>query len=505
MLNSIKASIKDTFIFGFGNVAVKIIGFILIPLYTDPKYFSVDDFGIIGILDISGLVLISIFTTFLPQSLTRWYWGKDNVSTQKEIFFMSLLSQAGVSILFCMLLIPLSGSISALIFGNTDWELAIKFIIISSALQGINNIINTLLRLHAKSMVFMITNLLKLLTVLGLTIFFITNKEMGVEGIYLAQIIGNFLVILLLLPFTVRNCSVGFNRETLKAMIMYGLPLVLASFSAVMLNVIDRYTLNALTSLRYLAIYTLAYKISSSLKLIFVDTIKLAVFPQMIKRIDSPDNKRFYSKAMLYSSFALMFGIIGVSLFSTEVIKLLSQNPELWTAYVLVPVLSVSYFFMNLREVSVYGLIVAKKTHKIGLIVTISAVFNIVANLLLIPLWNAMGAAIATLMSQFLYWGLMHFIAQRIYFIPYENRKLLILFLTGTALSFAGFLMEDLDLIIRLLIKFLCLAAFPIILYVFNFYEPAELQAIQGFYKKWSRLTNLGENLKSLKNIKDEF
>jgi len=29
----------------------------LIPLYTDPKYFSIDQFGILGILEISALVL----------------------------------------------------------------------------------------------------------------------------------------------------------------------------------------------------------------------------------------------------------------------------------------------------------------------------------------------------------------------------------------------------------------------------------------------------------------
>jgi len=505
MLNSIRSSIRDTLIFGFGNVAVKIIGFILIPLYTDPKFFTVEDFGIIGLLDITGLVLISLFASSLPQSLSRWYWAKANKSSQKEIFFMTIASQLVISALFCLLIIPVSKPMSDMIFGNTNWDMAITLIVISSALQGINNIVNTLLRLQAKSILFMGTNLVKLIIVLLLTVFFITKKGMGVEGIYLAQIIGNALILLLLLPFTVRKSAVGFDRETWKAMMVYGLPLVLASFASVMLNVVDRYTLNALAPLKFLAIYTLAYKISSSLKLILVDTIKLAVFPQMIKRIDSPDNKRFYSKTMLYSSFAVMTGIIGVSLFSTEVIKFLSQNPELWTAYILVPVLSVSTFFMNLREVSVYGLIATKKTQKISLIVTISAIVNILLNLLLIPIWNAMGAAISTLIAQFFYWWLMHFIAQKAFFVPYENGKLFRLFIVGTALSFTGYLLDDMELIPRLLVKLLCLASFPAILYVLNFYEPAEVQAIRGFYKKWSRLTKLGENIRSLKNIKDEF
>jgi O-antigen/teichoic acid export membrane protein len=505
MLNSIKASIRDTFIFGFGNIAVKIIGFVLIPLYTNPRYFSVDDFGIIGLLDISGIVVMSIIASSFPQSLTRWYWAKENTSSQKEIFFMNFASQVVMSLLFCFLLIPFSKPLSNLIFSNVNWSLAITFIILSSALQGINTLINTLLRLQSRSALFTITNLVKLIIVLVLTIYFIIYRKMGITGIYLAQVIGNSVIILLLIPYTIKNCSVGFDFTTWKSMTVYGLPLVIASVATMTLNVVDRYALNSLALLKYVAVYTLAAKISSSLKLVLVDTIKLAVFPQMTRRIDSPDNKRFYSKAMLYSSYAVMFGIIGVSLFSLEVIKFMAKTPELWSAYMLVPLLTLSAFFINMREVSVYSLIATKKTQKISFIVIIAAALNILLNLWLVPIWNAAGAALAAFLSQLFYWSLMHFVAQKAYFIPYENTKMLMIFITGSLLSFAGLLLNDLDLLPRVLIKLLCLAAFPAVLYVLKFYEPVELQVIKGFIIKWSNLRRLRENLKSLKDIKDDF
>ncbi len=505
MLNSIKASVRDTFIFGFGNIAVKIIGFVLIPLYTNPRYFSVDDFGIIGLLDISGMVLISIFASSFPQSLTRWYYAKENTCTRKEIFFMNFVSQVVMSLLFCSLLIPFSGYFSNLLFKNVNWSHAITLIIVSSALQGINNIINTLLRLQGRSALYMVTNLVKLLIVLLLTIYFIIYRQMGITGIYLAQVIGNSLIILLLIPFTIKNCSVGFDFSTWKSMTVYGLPLLLASVATITLSVVDRYALNSLALLKYVAIYTLAAKISSSLRLVLVDTIKLAVFPQMTRRIDSPDNKKFYSKTMLYTSYVVMFGIIGVSLFSLEVIKFMSKNPELWSAYMLVPVLTLSTFFINMREVSVYSLVATKQTQKISFIVIIAAVLNIVLNLLLVPVWNAMGAALATFISQLFYWTLMHFVAQKAYFIPYENFKIVLIFIVGTILSFTGLFLNDMNLVPRLLIKLACLAAFPFVLYILNFYEAVELQVIKGFVNKWSNLKRLGENLKSLKNIKDDI
>ena len=505
MLNSIRSSIKDTFIFGFGNLAVKVVGFILIPLYSDPKFFSVEDFGIIGILDISGLVLISIIASPLPQSLTRWFWDKEHVKNQKQIFFMSLFSQTAISIFFCALLIPLSGQISTLIFGKTDWSYALTLIIISSSLQSVNNILNTLTRLQSKSLLFTFANFSKLIIVLLLTIYFIVFRKMGISGIYLAQVIGNLLFILLLSPYTIANCSVRFDFPTLKAMLIYGLPLILASFSGVLLNVIDRFSLNSLALLSSVAVYTLAFKISSSLKLVFVDTIKLAIFPQMIRRIDSPDNRRFYSKAMLYTSYIIMFGIIGVSLFSPEVIKVITKNPELWSAYLLVPFLALSTFFLNMREVTIYGLIVTKKTGKLSLIVIVSSILNLALNLLLIPVWNAMGAAFATLISQFFYWAVMHYTAQKAYFIPYENRKLITILALGSILSLIGLLLNDMIIIPRLLIKLCMLLSFPFILYFLNFYEPVELQAIKGFVNKWSSIKNLKDNLKSIKGIKENL
>jgi hypothetical protein len=74
----------------------------------------------------------------------------------------------------------------------------------------------------------------------------------------------------------------------------------------------------------------------------------------------------------------------------------------------------------------------------------------------------------------------------------------------GALLSFSSLLLNDLDLLPRLLIKTVCLISFPFILYLLNFYEPVELQAIKGFVKKWSNVRDLHKNLNSLKGISDE-
>jgi O-antigen/teichoic acid export membrane protein len=503
MLNSIRISLKDTFIYGLGSIAVKIVGLVLIPLYTDPKFFSIEEFGVIGVLEISALVLSAAMASALPQSLTRWFWDKDYKDNQKGIFFMSLSIQIVVSLVFCLVLIPISGSLSLLIFSKTDWSKVIMFIIIASAIQAVNNIVNTLMRLQSRSGLYTITNLLKLITVLSLTLFFILSKKMGIEGIYLAQVIGNGLNVFFLLVYTIKNSKIFFDFSIYKSMNTYGFPLLLANISAVLLSVIDRYSLNSLALLKAVALYTLAFKITSVLKLVLVDSLRMALGPMMIKRIDTPNNTRFYSKVLLYSSYVMMFAVVGVSLFSYEVIKVISNSKEFWVAVKIIPVLALSVFFVSMKDVTVYGLHIAKKTKIIGMIVVFTTILSLGLNLLLIPFWDITGAAVATLFSQAVYWLACYYYSQKVFFVPYEISKIALIFLTGAILSFSSLFLNNMDLIPRIILKTGCLISFPFILYLFNFYEPVELLAIRGFVVKWSKLSNLGSNLKSLKGITD--
>jgi O-antigen/teichoic acid export membrane protein len=504
MLKSIKISIKDTVVYGLGNIAVKIVGLLLIPVYTDKKYLSIDDFGVLTILEICGLVLTASLASGLPQSLTRWFWDKDYKDNQKGIFFMSLSSQVGITLLFSFLLIPLSGTFSQLIFSKPDYGTVLIYVILASGIQSINNIINTLMRLQSKSLMYTLTNLLKLTVVLSLTLYFILVKKMGLEGIFLAQVIGNTIIVLLLTGYSIKNIRPFFDRIIFRSMNVYGFPLLLANFSAVLLNVIDRFSLKSLTLLKYVALYSFAFKITSVLKLVIVDSIRLALGPMMIKRIDSPDNKRFYSKVLLYTSFVMMFAIIGVSMFAFEITKVIAGDKEFWDAVVIIPFLSLSIFFINMKEVTVYGLHIAKKTRILGIIVVLATITSFALNMLLIPIWSITGSAIATLLSQFIYWLACYYFSQKVYFIPYEMRKITVLLVTGSVMSFSALFINEMDLLPRLLIKTGCLISFPFILFIFNFYEPVELQAIKGFVVKWSNIKNLRNNLNSLKGITDE-
>ena len=131
------------------------------------------------------------------------------------------------------------------------------------------------------------------------------------------------------------------------------------------------------------------------------------------------------------------------------------------------------------------------------------SILSLVLNILLIPLWDITGSAIATLLTQIAYWLIILYYSEKHFHIPYEYRKLALVFITGALISFSVLFINEYSLMIRMLTKLLLVVAFPFILYILKFYEKNELLAIRGFIKKWKNLRKLGDNLKSLKNISD--
>ena len=140
-----------------------------------------------------------------------------------------------------------------------------------------------------------------------------------------------------------------------------------------------------------------------------------------------------------------------------------------------------------------------------GLLVVFATALSIILNIILVPVWDIKGAALATLISQAFYWISCYGFSQKAYNVPYELKKIILIFISGACLSYLSLLLNGMDLIPRLLLKTVCVFSFPFILYLLNFYEEIELQSIKGFVSKWSDIKMLRKNLSSLKDIKEDM
>jgi O-antigen/teichoic acid export membrane protein len=223
MIDNLKNTIKGAFIYGFGNLSTKLIGFILIPLYT--KKFTVAEYGILGILDITSQVIIVVFGLSLYTAFFRWYWDKDFRDKQKSIFFTLLVSVSIFSLILGSVLITIRGHLSSLLLDSPDYSYYIVLIIVVACLEAVGVIIATLLRLQEKAVFYTTLYILKLLTSLVFTVYFIVYRGKNIESIYEAQIIGNVAYLLTASLFVLKNIEFRFDRMALRNMLIFSLPL----------------------------------------------------------------------------------------------------------------------------------------------------------------------------------------------------------------------------------------------------------------------------------------
>ena len=498
MLDILRSTAKSTFIYSIGNLVGRLAGFILIPLYTSKLVPS--EYGILGILDISSQVFIALFGLGLNNAIFRWYWDKKYLIYQKSVVFTTLVTITAFSAIILLIGFSYSTFLSSILFDSEKYSNLIILLFALSAMEAINIVFATMMRLQDKAVLFSALMVIKLTLILLLNIYFIVYLDKSVEGIYYALITGSIIYAALAIFFLYKEIKPQFVWGVLKSMLKFSFPLLITALTGIVLNVTDRYLLKFLTDFDIVGKYSLGFKLSNTLRVFLITSVNMALQPVIFKMMDHPDNKRFYSKIMTYYSFGLIIVVLALSLFSFEIVKLITRNTDYWPAYKVIPIISLGMFFTMLRDVSLTGINISKKTIITARIITISMLVNIPLCYFLINILSYIGAAIATCFSQILFFILVYRSAQKVYFIPFEIKKILLIIIASVVLYLLSLFTTEMTLILRIVIKGSLLLLFPVILYFFGFYEKIELERLQQFWLKWKRLSNLMNNIKSLNN-----
>ena len=488
MLKYVKETVKNSAIYGIGNISVKLVGIILIPFITDPEYLiSVQDFGALGVLEAINQIAVFVMGIGLYNAMFRWFYEQSK-EDQKATFFTILITCSLIILVILTAVYIWSDELTSLFFSSQKYKTVLILAFFSTALQAISQIPASLMRLQDKAAFFTSSNVTKLLITLLATLYFLVWKKGGLYAIYYGQIIGFIGYLLILIPYLIKNSILKIHIPVFKEMSGYG-------FS---MNVLDRFVLNSMSGLQEVGLYSLGYKVSSILKVFVIGSVSMALTPLIFRKINDKDNARFYSKSMTYYGFGMMFCIIGVSLFSKEAIKVFTSSTEYWSSFSVIPLLAFSLYFVALKDVAVTGLHITKKTSRISIVTGIVSGLNLGLNIILIPYLGAQGAALASMISQALFFIGLWYFSNKNYPIPYEWFKVILMFIVGALLVSGALIFNEYSLLIRLLVKTLALILFPLILYPFNFYEDAELNEIKAIWLKWRNPSRWKSNLSDL-------
>ncbi|MBU8893918.1 MAG: oligosaccharide flippase family protein [Bacteroidales bacterium] len=482
MLGKLKHTAKQTLIYSLGNISSKLIGFILLPLYTG--YLLTEEYGIFAILEVTSTIMVAVFSFKLSTAMLRWCSSENSENRVKSLLFTTYSSAFLIIALLNLSLQPFRESFSNLFFNTNIYSDYFLILFLSVSFEILNLFSFDLLRLKEKSAFYISVSILRITAILVLNIYFIKYLGLGVKGIILSQLIGNILVFVLTIPFLLKNMILQFNIAELKRMLQYGIPLIFSTISMMIITMGDRYIIKYFLNYSEVGIYSLGYKIAGVTNVLIIQSFQTGFLPIAYKNYDKPDAQKFFSKILTYYTFVLVLASLGISLFSQEIIELFSKNSDYNIAYTVVPFISLAFIFKGIQYVYSLGLHFAKKTKYNAYIVLSAAIINFAINIILIPRYGIYGAAVATIISWVIMSTAFYKFSFKFYKVKYEIKKVILLIVTGIALYGISFVFNDFNFFIKIIFKSILIILFPIILWILNFYEKNELDIVKSFLRK---------------------
>lgn len=486
MLGIIKSTFRNSLIYSVGTFSSKLIGFILVPLYTDTRYLSKMEFGLISIVDANIQIMATVLGLGLSYGFERWYFDTEYISRRKSIFFTV---ECATFIIAGGLFTGawfFSNALSALVLESTGQENLFLLMILAGGIEMLILTPNSLLRLTEQPVLYTVANFLKLCLQFGLSILFVVYYKQGILGVYTAQILGSLLYFVIIGPMLIKSSEIKFEWTILRQIINYRMPLNIHILAINVISFNDRYFIKLYAGFSSLAVYSLGLKFANVIKVFLITAFWLAVTPMIYKMMNHPGGKRFYSKLMTYAGFALLHGMLALILFAKEVLPWVVTSQSYLEAYSVIPVLAFAIFFTFIKDIALIGLNITKKTFSILMVSLVVAGANVLLNYILVPRYGYMGAAYAGLISQLLFFIVMYFTAQRAYRIPYEIQKLIKMISVALLILYAGTLVNAIDeKWLRVLMKLALILSFSFVLYLLDFYEKIEIERLKSFAGKW--------------------
>ena len=380
-------------------------GFISFPVLT--RVFSVSEYGIMSLVTTTVFIAMAISKLGFPISIVRFYSEFKAKNLLDNFYSTFLISSFALGAVTTVAII-----IVANIFGNYNTgENIISVMSIASILIFSGCVIDTItsfLRAEQKTKSYNFILVIQRYGSLGLGIFLIFYFIKGLYGFFVGQIIGSLTIlgVLVFLLSKERKISLSkYSNNIIKESVKFGFPLVWSELGYLGLSHINRYLIQFYLGSLSLGLFTAGYNLATYVTEVFMYSIDYAMAPicmSILVNKGEEETKKFLGKTFRFFVLIIVpvaFGFMGVG---KDLLAFLASK-KYGEANLILPYIIIGQLIHSSGNILNSGLFIKKKTQIMTMIVLVSCLLNIVANILLIPKFGILGAALATLISYTFY------------------------------------------------------------------------------------------------------
>ncbi len=385
---------KNTLIVFIGGAGSKLVGILMLPLYT--RWLSTSDYGITDMVTVYATLLLSIVTCCIYDSIFIFPKGQD-FKIQKEYFssglLFSLMMLAITACLFAAVAnIPVLYGVDS-IFMKYIW--LIYGILCTGFLQ---TFVQQFVRSAGHVKIYSMTGVVLTLATAVYSIAFIPSW--GVKGYIYAIILANLSATCY--SFVCSRTYRFIDRMTVKKercveMLKYSVPLIPNAIMMWLVTALNRPVMENYLGIEAVGLFAVANKFPGILYMLF------AIFLQawsisVLEEFGKKDYAVFYNKILRLGVTMLVFLLCIVTLLSKCIVSIFVSQ-DFFDAWRYIPILTLGIVFSCISSISGSHFWATKESKYLFYSSIGGSLVAILGNFLLIPLWGIMGASISYMLS----------------------------------------------------------------------------------------------------------
>jgi len=415
--------------FSLGPIGGAMISFFTTPLLT--AFVSPTEYGRASMFTTLQALVASFIFLGMDQSYTREYQTEED---KRNLFQNALLIPLGVSVFIMIIMVMFAGTFSQIMFESPDYKPTVLMFGILIIFTVVERFLLLSIRMQEKAIEYSTFNIVLKLAIFLVAAFFIAIGKRDFLTVVYSTIIGQLVGDLFLLIryrhlFNLSHFKL--EKELVRRMVKFGLPLIIASSLAILLNSLDRIFLRAFSTFGELGIYTATMKIAAVIGILKTSFTSFWI----------PTAYRWYEEKKAIKHFKVIsdtilllmtFLFFFLTLFKTPITAILSSD-YMESRYILA-LLCLPQILYTLSETTTLGIVFSRKSYLNIWVSLISIIPSIVLNFILTPVLGNIGAALANSIAYFFFFTSRTYFSNRTGFgFPMKKHYLVILLMLISA------------------------------------------------------------------------
>lgn len=433
MLNHIKRLGKHSIVYGLGEFLYKGLSLIFIPVYT--RYLVPSEYGVIEIVRSLGTIFVILMPWGLDSAFTRYYFNYKEEDAVKRFISTMLYGIAALGLLLTVIMEFGGSYLFSFWFKDIQYNPFIRLTVWTSYLYLFPAVLLIFLQIRERSIRTVFFQLFQAVVMFAAIIYFVVYLRAGALGQIQGRLIATLIASVAAIALFFKYLTPRFDFKLFVSSLKFGLPTTIHSLSWWTLSLSSRLILQKYVPLSEAGIYSLGQNIGMGMEII-ISSFNRAWVPMLYSSAENEKPETFAKLTKYYLTVIVLIAL-GLSLFSREIITLLSTS-SYYEAYEIVPIIALGYIFIGIYMMLTNQIFYKEKTHYFLFITPVSALVSVLLNFIMIPKWGMYGAATATMLSFVVFSIITYYFSMKVFPIPYDKKNICLLIASAVLAFFAA-------------------------------------------------------------------